>query len=238
MFAARTSTYDPSARGPDRGGRSPRRTRGLLVALLAGLAAVVLPTASAFGEGSRELITGPAANDRQGLVSSSLTTSPANRYTVLYVYAQAGETIQLGSSAMGVPGAGNILVYPPGTALEGRPFPTDPVFGTADWNCDVDDPGTGVIATGPAGRAQELAGPEASPDADPNTWVPCEYVAPADGIYPVIMMAPNHAVNNGATGSVGTPLQPGGFQIAIWDITVRDASPAEAVQPGRVFSDQ
>jgi uncharacterized repeat protein (TIGR01451 family) len=239
MSAAPSSKYDPSARGPDPGARRPRHLRRSLTGLFVTVCAFALPASTAFGEGSRELITGPDDNDRQALVTSSLTGSPANRYTVLYVYAQAGETVQLGSSAMGVPGGGNILVYPPGTpALEGRPFPTDPVFGTAAWNCDVDDPGTGVIATGAAGRAQELAGPEASPDGNPDTWVPCEYVAPADGMYPVIMMAPNHAANAGATGSVGTPLQPGGFQIAIWDITVRDASPAEAVQPGRLFSDQ
>src|SRR5687767_14125403 len=128
MFAARSSSYDRSVRGPDPGARRPRWLGGMLAALLAGVCAFALPIAPAFGEGSVNINTGPGGSARHDLVTSSLTTSPANRYTVLYVYAQPDETVQLASSAMGVPGGGNILVYPAGTTgLEGRPFPTDPI---------------------------------------------------------------------------------------------------------------
>jgi hypothetical protein len=67
MSAARRSTHDFSARGPDPGARRARHTRGLLVAVLAGLAAIVLPTAPAFGEGSVDFNLGPGTADRHGM---------------------------------------------------------------------------------------------------------------------------------------------------------------------------
>ena len=52
----------------------------------------------------------------------SVTNAPYNgSYPVLRVYARAGEMVQIGSSAMGLGGAGNIRVYPPGTISRARP---------------------------------------------------------------------------------------------------------------------
>jgi uncharacterized repeat protein (TIGR01451 family) len=237
MISIRRSTHHTSARGPDPSARRPRRNRGFLLGLVAALFVLALPTAPAFGEGSANLLTGADDDDRQGLNMNGNAGQPiGNGFTVLYVYAQAGEMVQLGSSAMGVD-QGNILVYPPGTELDvpAEDFPEDPVFSTDIFDCNSAPPaGDGVIATGTAGRAQELAGPEASPDGDPNTWVPCEFTPTASGIYPVIMMPPDPEGTAGSLGTVGEPVQvPGAWNVAIWDITVRDAG---AVQSGRVFS--
>jgi uncharacterized repeat protein (TIGR01451 family) len=220
MFAARSSTYDPSARGPDERVRRPHRMRGLLATLLLGLCAFALPASTAFGEGSVDINTGPGTAVRQALQQVGVNL------TVLYVYAQAGETVSLGNSAMGIAGAGNVLVYNPGTELEGKTFPSDPVFGADIFNCDTDAPGTGVIAD----RDQEVAGP--LPNA--GGYNPCVFTATTSGIYPVIMAPqnPDPAGNNGG-GTVDVPVQGNGYNIAMWDVTVRDAGVA---QLGRVFS--
>jgi uncharacterized repeat protein (TIGR01451 family) len=234
MLAARSSTSHRGAGGPDPGAGRPRRLRYVLAGLFA-VCAFALPASAAFGDSSADLNAGPDGATRQMLYQGggAATSTFGSFHTVLYVYAQAGETVQLGSSAMGVVGAGNILVYAPGTSLELQDLPDDPVFATDIFDCDTNDPGTGDIAS----RAQELAGPEASPDGDPATWVPCEFTPTTSGVYPVIMMSPDPDGASTLGGTVAAPVQPtGALTIAMWDITVRDASPAETVQPGRVFS--
>ncbi len=211
---------------------------GCLLAVLAS----ALSAATAFGEGSVDFNTGENTRWRNPLilVGPLPPTIPHSRYPVFRVYAQAGETIQMGSSAMGLAGGiDDIRVYAPGTDFASAsdpaapaPFPADPVFSTQIFDCNTDSPGTGRIAT----RAQELTGPEASPDADPDTWTPCDFTAPADGSYPIVMM-PFAAAGTfpPATQLVGTPVTTTqqGNEIAIWDVTVRDAG---VVQPGRLFS--
>jgi uncharacterized repeat protein (TIGR01451 family) len=224
MFAARSSTYDLGARGPDPGARHSARKCGFLVALLATVALFTLPVSAAFGEGSVDLNTGPDESTRQGL--SVGATGGGFGSTAIFVYAQAGETIQVASSAMGV-GTGNALLYPPPGAV------TTPV-----WDCVADDGGAGLVADGAAGRAQELAGPEPTAgDADPNTYEACEYVVPAGagGIYRVVYTGVDPATNNGS-GTVEEPVESAivGANLAIWDVTVRDAG--GAVQPGRAYS--
>jgi uncharacterized repeat protein (TIGR01451 family) len=200
--------------------------------------------APAFGEGSVDLNVGAAGDPREMLTQwGDALAAPENknRYTILRVYARAGETIQMGSSAMQALGAtDDILVYAPGTSFASFTDPTvpasmpiDPVFATDIFSCNADDPGTGLIGS----RAQELAGPEASADADSDTWVACEFTAPADGIYPILMLPPN--LNTSATpftSTVGTPGIGGRNigSISIWDVTVRDTG--GVVQPGRLFS--
>ena len=199
-----------------------------LAGVLVGLGAWALPVPVAFGEGSVDVNAGPGTRTRQAL------STAAGNYSVLRVYARAGERIQMGSSAMGVGTASTIRVFPPGTnfASATNPavaatYPSDPVFATAALDCRTAQPGTGRMAT----RAQELAGPL------PNTggYVPCQYVAPADGIYPVFL-APVSLSGNGEPGTVSAPIT-GATQaitISIWDVTVRSAG--GAVQQGRVFT--
>ncbi|MGH2936556.1 MAG: hypothetical protein ACRDPE_00360 [Solirubrobacterales bacterium] len=76
----------------------------------------------------------------------------------------------------------------------------------------------------------------AGPAPNPGGYTPCQYTAPVDGIYAVVMLpfslsgglSPTTVANpNTSTGQ--------GPAIPIWDVTVRDA--AGTVQPGRVFTD-
>jgi uncharacterized repeat protein (TIGR01451 family) len=223
MLGRCSSNFEHSARGRDPDGARSSRMRSALLALVVGVCAFALLASSALAEGSVDLNTGPDGNRRQGLsVGSGPGTTVGT--TALFVYAQAGETIQLASSAMGV-GTGNALLYPPPGAV------TTPI-----WNCTANDPGTGLIATGAAGRAQELAGPEPTAgDADPNTYGACEYVVPAggDGIYRVVFESVNGTANS-FTNTVADPVQAAGANIAIWDVTVRDSG--GVVQPGRAYS--
>jgi uncharacterized repeat protein (TIGR01451 family) len=135
-------------------------------------------------------------------------------------------------------GSDDILVYPPGTSFASAtdpnaraPLPSDPVFATDVFDCNADDPGTGRIAS----RAEELAGPA----PNPGGWAACEFTAPADGIYAIVMMpnAPNGTLGL-STGSIANPLvtTAQGAQISIWDVTVRNAG--GVVQPGRLFTNR
>jgi uncharacterized repeat protein (TIGR01451 family) len=196
--------------------------------VLSALSAFALPTPAAFGEGSVDVNAGPGTRTRQGL------STQATMYTVLRVYARAGETIQMGSSAM-LNGAANILVFPPGTSFSSATnpavpatYPTDPVFNTDVLDCATAQAGTGRIAT----RAAELAGP--LPNA--GGYLPCQYVAPADGIY-AVFMAPANLTANGDPGTVNAPnvAVSQGFTVSIWDVTVRAAG---VVQQGRAFTNQ
>jgi uncharacterized repeat protein (TIGR01451 family) len=220
-----------------------RRGRGLAIAMILAACAVGVWAGPAFGEGSVDLNTGPDTARRHALnMTGPMATSVhIDRYSVLRVYARAGETIQMGHSAMRLVGFGtgldNILVFPPGTSFasstdpsQRAPLGTDPVFATAIFDCnDDDDASAGRIAT----RAQELAGPAPNPGGYP----PCEFVAPADGIYPIIML-PFATFAQAVGGTVGVPitttLQRGG--LSMWDVTVRDAD--GDIQPGRLFSNR
>jgi uncharacterized repeat protein (TIGR01451 family) len=198
--------------------------------------ATLLPAQSAFAEGSVDVNSGAEASFRQKLLVDTNVNAPYHHgYTVLLTYAQAGETIQMGSSAMGLGGAADIRVFAPGTSFASPTEPgmraslTDPVFATPLFDCDTDDPGTGRIA----GRAEELAGPE----PNPGGYTPCEFTAPHDGIYPVVMTPFQLESTGGSNSTLANPTvtTAQGSAISIWDVTVRDAG--GTVQPGRVFTD-
>ena len=231
--AHQSKVYPPASASRRRG-----RKWTALVACLAGLCASLLPAAPAFADGSVDFNLGGDSTRRKGLMGWSTTNAPyRHSYSVLRVYARAGETIQMGSSAMGLGGSSNTLVYAPGTDFASAsdptvraPYPSDPVFATDVRDCNADAPGTGRISS----RAQELAGPA----PNPGGYTPCEFVAPATGIYSVLMLP--FALNNTVpfTNSVGTPVVTTGqqAQISIWDVTVRDT--AGNAQPGRVFANR
>jgi hypothetical protein len=228
----------PAVRRPAASNRKPssRRTRRLGTVLLVGLLALLLSAPAAFAEGSADLNIGPGTALRNRLVVNGGNNAPNKTgYTVLHAYARAGETIDMGSSAMKLGGSADILVYAPGTnfasATEpGRraTLPTDPVFATDVFSCDASDPGIGWIEN----RTQELAGPA------PNTngYTPCQYVAPADGVYAIVMFPYVLAGGTFGTSTVNVPDTSTGQgpALSIWDVTVRDAG---VEQSGRVFTD-
>lgn len=214
MNATGRPIHEPVPRGSRPG------VRGLLLAGLATVCASAFP-ASAFGEGSADINTGPGGSVRQGMMMSPGGVAGAG-HTTLYVYAKAGETVNLGSSAVGTGGTSGIRVYSPGTDLDVGNFPTAPMFGTQTFTCG---PAVGAITS----RAQELAGP--APAA--GGYTPCVFTPTVDGIYPVLMM-PSDTATNGGSGTVDAPLQTApNFNIAMWDVTVRAGG---VTQPGRTFS--
>jgi uncharacterized repeat protein (TIGR01451 family) len=153
----------------------------------------------------------------------------------LYVYAQAGEYILLGSRNRS--NGGDIFVYDPQSfGLRG-----DETIPAANFTCSDDTPpagsysgaGRGTIAT----RAQELAGPS-SADGNvlvPGGFLPCAYLAPVTGIYGVRYTgATSGGVAN--TGTIDPPQVLTSNLVSAWDVTVRNGADSIVDLDGRLFT--
>lgn len=161
-------------------------------------------------EGSRDLIKNggnrPLLEFRETGPSAVLWGLPFK--TVMKVYAEAGETINLGSSAVGL-GSGIIRYRDPNNV---------------PGNCGA----TGLIAD----SNEEAAGPL------PNLggFAPCAIIVGAGqtGVWEIEFVSPNPAAPGGAPDIPLTGwTQPNNGQVVAWDITVRDGG---VDQIGRVFS--
>ena len=209
----------------------------LLAASITILSSILGLASSAHAEGSKDLYssgTGSRANIEWRAASDGLYGGKLIRRSLFKVYAKAGETILLGSSAVGV-GSGNILLYRPGLvsgAIGAENVPA-PAFATLSCNAQSVK---GTIDT----RAKELAGP--TPPA--GGYDPCTYLVPAggDGVYDVVFTGPSGfgaTGNGGVTGSIANvSFDTGqGSSISAWDVTVR-TNPIDATtnQNGRLFT--
>jgi fimbrial isopeptide formation D2 family protein/uncharacterized repeat protein (TIGR01451 family) len=168
-------------------------------------------------EGSRDLIktNGLYRPYTEWLPGVSIAGIP--RRTLLKVYVQAGETINLGSSVhKGFGGGTQDIVYRSPN-------------GTQNGSCDVLSTGFGFIDT----NAKETAGP--LPAA--GGYTPCQIVATETGIYEVEFHGPSETSTTDPTPvAVNDPFPTDGTQgatVAAWDITVTRNN---ARQPGRVFT--
>jgi uncharacterized repeat protein (TIGR01451 family) len=168
-------------------------------------------------EGSRDLIktNGLFRPYTEWLPGVSIAGIP--RRTLLKVYVNAGETINLGSSVHTSFGSGtqDIVYRTPS--------------GTTD-SCDVrSDTGFGFIDT----LAKETAGP--LPTA--GGYTPCTITAPAAGIYEVEFHGPSEtSITNPPPVAFDAQFPTDGTQnatVAAWDITVTSNG---VRQPGRVFT--
>ncbi|MBW4679707.1 MAG: DUF11 domain-containing protein [Microcoleus vaginatus WJT46-NPBG5] len=193
--------------------------------ILAALAAGYY-TGPAHAEGSRELVS--SGGNRPFLEWTNLpSTAGIARRTILKVYVNAGETINLGSSvptSFDIDGAGPIpagtrdIVYRSPSGVQG--------------SCDVLASGFGLIDT----LAKETAGP--LPAA--GGYTPCTVVATESGIYEVEFHAPSFSAGNiGNPAAIGANVAfpTGATQIqtvAAWDITVTSGG---GPIPGRVYAD-
>jgi fimbrial isopeptide formation D2 family protein/uncharacterized repeat protein (TIGR01451 family) len=186
------------------------------------------PTASA--EGSRELVQN--GGDRPFTEWKTTSTGGLLRRTLLNVYAEAGETIHLGSSGMGV-GNGNILLFNSTANVD--------VPSTALLDCLDKQPTKGKLTT----RVQELAGPLA---VAAGGYDSCTYTPTVSGIYQVVFYGPSGVTTSGGTGNSGDPGTVNGTNyvdpplitsaqnasVAMWDITVTNGG---TEKKGRVFTD-
>ncbi|MDZ7703734.1 MAG: hypothetical protein U5L04_04520 [Trueperaceae bacterium] len=115
------------------------------------------------------------------------------RRTLLYVYAEAGEVLFLGSSSQGIESddvtntaSGDIYVYENKAPVPGKEGnEDDPDAADADFRCsskaEADSPTPGYIEN----RVQELAGPKrnpSNPDSSDAGYIPCTH-ADADRRY-------------------------------------------------------
>ncbi|MEO1392830.1 MAG: DUF11 domain-containing protein [Cyanobacteria bacterium J06634_5] len=169
---------------------------------------------SARAEGSNDLVS--SGGDRPYLEFRTDINGGVPRRTIIKVYANAGETIDLGSSAVGIGSGANIGVInyrqPDGTA----------------GSCGAD----GLIAD----RAQEAAGPG---DGTGGTFIPCVVtVAPGDsGIWEIDFVSPDPDDRTNPPPIAGTASwtqDPTAGIIPAWDVTVRDSSGTPI--SGRVYA--
>ncbi|AUS99884.1 hypothetical protein CLI64_05485 [Nostoc sp. CENA543] len=215
-------------------------------ALCVGILGISIQTVQA--EGSRSLYpaSSPGTASRANLEwRTEQTGNLITRRTLLKVYAQAGEYILLGSSAvgvtrtvLGVTTTGDIYVYDPGLVkgqIGSETFPNSPSF-----QC-TSQTGKGKITS----RTQELAGPK-SIDGTGNTngYTPCYYQAPSTGIYDVVIFGPagfNASGDGSVTAEIGLT-GAGNFDstqgsgVAAWDVTVRSSTSSTIDSTGRLFS--
>ncbi|WP_347252733.1 isopeptide-forming domain-containing fimbrial protein, partial [Dokdonella sp.] len=220
--------------------------------VVAGLAAFSSQVAA---EGSRNLhpSTYPASGARAVMDLSGGTTygGVATSRQFLYVYAQAGEYILLGSRNRVADGAteGPIRLY--GPRIVGAPVGsggfgpkgnegTPAALGTPAFICDGtgtggNGPGRGLIPT----RAAELARPSSADGSvtAPDSWTPCYYVAPTTGVYGVYFSgASTGSPSTLARRAVDPPAVISANAVSAWDITVRSAADTRDDLDGRVFT--
>ena len=220
----------------------------LLAASLTILSSILGLASSAHAEGSKDLYssgTGSRANIEWRVPNGGLLYgAKLIRRSLFKVYAKAGETILLGSSAVGVSrGAttGDILIYTPGQVSgpigqETVPIPPAPAI----FSCNTTQVGKGVIDS----RAKELVGPTTSLSPALG-YDPCIYTVPSTGIYDVVFTGPSGFANNTDEGNVTGSINDTAFNfsdeqktsISIWDVTVRtDPTNAATNQNGRLFT--
>ncbi|MGB7443835.1 MAG: isopeptide-forming domain-containing fimbrial protein [Coleofasciculaceae cyanobacterium] len=156
-------------------------------------------------EGSIDLIEN--GGDRPFLEFRTDDTSGVQRQTVIKVYAEAGETLNLGSSATGL-GQGNIN------------------FRRPDGTPDSCGPGVGLIAN----LTEEQAGPGAG-------YAPCQVPVDQTGIWEIDFVSPNpNSDADPASRGVNqewTQLDNVGY-VSAWDVTVQNANGAEVL--GRAYA--
>ena len=163
-------------------------------------------------EGSKEL--NPTGGHRAYLYSGTNTTTsmPWANEGLVRVYAQAGEVINVGSSAQGR-GNGRIVLY----------SPSGQIYQTLSSEKNI-----GYIAD----RAEELAGPK--PNA--GGYEPFKVTVPTgeDGVWSVYFIAPGTGTGNPARVTSNSNWNQGTSTsyIAAFDVTVRNGS---AAIPGRAY---
>ena len=154
---------------------------------------------SALAEGSNDLVS--SGGDRPFLEFRTDVNGGIPRRTIIKTYAQQGETIDLGSSAVGI-GGGRINYRDPN--------------GVAG-SCGT----VGLIAD----RAREVAGPG---DGNNGTFVPCKVAVGAgqSGIWEIDFVSPNVNSTGNPTPTLGTAnwTQGNNGLVTAWDVTVRSAA--------------
>lgn len=222
---------------------SPANSAVRLLALLI-FAFVLLPSTPARSEGSRDLTDD--VNVGRGYRAflewhATATSAGIPRQTTIKAYAEPGETIYIGSSAMGYL-QGDVIIRSPQDTTPASLYPVDP----AAKRCTARNGGNsnyGRILS----RAQEEAGPiPAAGGFTPCVVTAAETTAAGPGIWEFDFISPNPtaSINNNPSPPILIDTEwntrPNDFQnfsIAAWDVSVRDTDNTGDVEiPGRVFA--
>ena len=180
------------------------------ISLIAGIGCLVGgSTRPAYAEGSADLVS--SGGDRPYLEFRTDLNGGIPRRTVMKVYAAEGETIDLGSSAVGI-GDGVINYRDPNNT---------------SGSCGAD----GLIAN----RAEEVAGPG---DGSGGTFIPCMVTVGAGqtGIWEIDFVSPdvNSGTNPPPISGTANWTQGNAGLVSAWDITVRDNAGTPIL--GRVYA--
>lgn len=234
-------------------GQQYRRQRwfGALVCLGLVLGAAHMLAWQVMAEGSRTMYPAGIEGYRANIEwRTSFYGTFLRRRSLFNLYAQAGEVILLGSSAVGVD-RGDIRVYNPGRVT--GPVGDESIPDTADFSCAqqreaLGNPEQGRIRS----RPQELAGPDTIVDpvtAAPgnevqNGYVPCFYIAPETGVYNVAFYGPLGGDSDQERAPTGEIELTGAANfdsaqftsVAAWDATVRSSLTSTDDINGRLFA--
>jgi len=168
---------------------------------------------AAYAEGSRDLIN--SGGNRPHLEYSTNFNAGIQRRTTIKVYANVGETINLGSSAKDIGPNGAITYRNPSGA-------------------------SATCAAGPDGRITTLTEEQAGPTPAVGGYTPCVVTVPAgqDGIWEIDFVAPTFGSTTNPTPILATAAWPaqaaGNTFVTAWDVTVRSAGGVNQV--GRVYA--
>ena len=204
------------------------RRRWITAASVLAMASLAVSSSPASAEGTRTLHPDGALGNRGVMDVSDSTNfaSVARGRQFLYVYAQAGEYILLGSRNRA--NGGDIFVYNPQSF--GTPG-DETIPATASFTCSSQS--GGLIAS----RAQELAGPNSADGSATVTdgFTPCWYVAPTTGVYGVRFTGASSGGQTN-TASIATPPILTGSLVSAWDVTVRASADSLTDLNGRLFT--
>lgn len=232
------------------------RSKSVWLAMLVCLGSFVVILAmlpgAAGAEGSRDLYPAGKAGNRANIEwRNSFYGNFLRRRSLFQVYAEAGEVLLLGSSAVGVQ-QGDIRVYDPNQVT--GPVGDEIIPDTPNFSCEAQRTATGNPNQGQiTSRAMELAGPDTIVDpvtATPGNaisdgYIPCFYTASTSGIYHVVFLGPagdNSDLEIAATGEIDLASpdnfnEQQGTSIAVWDVTVRTDLTSTVDITGRLFVD-
>ncbi|MGL5944349.1 MAG: hypothetical protein ACRC2S_29055 [Waterburya sp.] len=180
-------------------------------------------------EGSRDMFPSGALGNRGNIVWQSGTTGGFRQRTLLRVFANQGEYILVGSSAVGV-GQGNIEIYNPNTVT--GTVANENIPATSNFSCLTQRATLGAATGFLSTRIQELAGPSSIDNTGNLTgYRPCYYQAPSTGIYYIAMYGPsgkNSTTSSNGGAASSTLLNPNitttqATGISVWDVTVRSS---------------
>jgi LPXTG-site transpeptidase (sortase) family protein len=216
------------------------------------LATLLQTSTVVFAEGSRDLYPNGASGSRGNIEWRTSSYGPAGstiyRRTLLQVFANQGEYILMGSSAVGVSlgsTTGDILVYNPGL-VTGSPG-TETVPASASFSCNSQRTTSGNSLQGQiTSRAEELAGPQAiTGGGNSSGYIPCYYQAPSTGIYDVVITGAAGFSSDAQTDPTGevSLASAANFNssqdtnVSAWDVTVRSSTTTSTTDmTGRLFT--